>query len=48
MEKNYDKLPMHAMGKDYPPNWWKALGSLLMAHGTVMKSVYSTNYSLLG
>ncbi|VAH26372.1 unnamed protein product [Triticum turgidum subsp. durum] len=39
LEKNYDKLPMHAMGKDYPPNWWKALGSLLMAHGYLKETV---------
>ena len=30
---------MHARGKDYPPNWWKALGGLLIAHGTTMKSI---------
>jgi len=25
---------MHGRGKDYSPNWWKALGGLLIAHGT--------------
>jgi len=26
---------MHGRGKDYSPNWWKALGGLLIAHGTI-------------
>jgi hypothetical protein len=25
---------MHGRGKDYSSNWWKALGGLLIAHGT--------------
>jgi hypothetical protein len=36
---------MHARGKDYPANWWKALGGLLIAHGTIMKSIYSTSFT---
>lgn len=46
VEKNYDKLPMHARGKDYPPNWWKALGGLLMAHG-YLKETANDGYRLV-
>ncbi|XP_051213624.1 uncharacterized protein [Lolium perenne] len=46
VEKNYDKLPMHARGKDYPPNWWKALGGLLMAHG-YLKETTSDGFRLV-
>ncbi|CAM0907620.1 unnamed protein product [Alopecurus aequalis] len=38
VDKNYDKLPLHAMGKDYPANWWKALGGLLIAHGYLQET----------
>uniref|UniRef100_A0ACD5Y541 Uncharacterized protein n=2 Tax=Avena sativa TaxID=4498 RepID=A0ACD5Y541_AVESA len=46
VEKNYDKLPMHARGKDYPPNWWKALGGLLIAHG-YLKEAANDGYRLV-
>ncbi|KAM0834445.1 hypothetical protein ACQ4PT_063596 [Festuca glaucescens] len=46
VEKNYDKLPMHARGKDYPPNWWKALGGLLMALG-YLKETTSDGFRLV-
>ncbi|OEL23807.1 Werner syndrome ATP-dependent helicase-like protein [Dichanthelium oligosanthes] len=36
VDSNYDKLQMHGRGKDYSPNWWKALGSLLIAQGTIV------------
>ncbi|KAK1265466.1 ATP-dependent DNA helicase Q-like 4B [Acorus gramineus] len=34
VDNNFDKLPSHGIGKDYPPNWWKALAEQLIAHGT--------------
>lgn len=36
IENNFDKLPMHGLGKDNSSNWWKALGGLLLAHGTMV------------
>ncbi|GJN33444.1 hypothetical protein PR202_gb22044 [Eleusine coracana subsp. coracana] len=40
VDNNYDKLQMHGRGKDYSPNWWKALGGLLIAHALNPDFVY--------
>lgn len=42
VDNNYDKLQMHGRGKDYPPNWWKALGGLLIAHDYLKETVHDT------
>ncbi|CAN6219965.1 unnamed protein product [Urochloa humidicola] len=42
VDNNYDKLQMHGRGKDYSPNWWKALGGLLMAHDYLKETVRDT------
>ncbi|EEC82697.1 hypothetical protein OsI_27361 [Oryza sativa Indica Group] len=47
VENNFDKLPLHGRGKDYPPNWWKALGGLLLAHGTIISEYRFVNAVLL-
>lgn len=33
VDNNFDKLPLHGLGKGYSSNWWKALAGLLIAHG---------------
>ncbi|XLT08994.1 hypothetical protein HN51_054787, partial [Arachis hypogaea] len=33
LDAQFDKLPLHGLGKTYAPNWWKALGHQLIAHG---------------
>uniref|UniRef100_A0A0D9X300 ATP-dependent DNA helicase n=1 Tax=Leersia perrieri TaxID=77586 RepID=A0A0D9X300_9ORYZ len=40
VENNFDKLPLHGRGKDYPPNWWKALGGVLLAHDYLKETVH--------
>ncbi|TKW36547.1 hypothetical protein SEVIR_2G447500v4 [Setaria viridis] len=42
VDNNYDKLQMHGRGKDYSPNWWKALGGLLIAHDYLKETVRDT------
>ncbi|KAJ4981678.1 hypothetical protein NE237_032515 [Protea cynaroides] len=32
-EFQFDKLPLHGLGKDHPSNWWKALADQLIANG---------------
>ncbi|KAJ4817025.1 ATP-dependent DNA helicase recQ [Rhynchospora pubera] len=39
IENNFDKLPMHGLGKDNSSNWWKALGGLLLAHGFLNETI---------
>ncbi|MQL82479.1 hypothetical protein Taro_014956 [Colocasia esculenta] len=40
IENGFDKLPQHGLGKDYSPNWWKELGGVLLAHGTITVKKY--------
>ncbi|KAJ3682940.1 hypothetical protein LUZ60_013167 [Juncus effusus] len=47
MEYKFDKLPMHGLGKEFSPNWWKALGGLLLAHGYLNETVRDT-YRFIG
>ncbi|KAG8099080.1 hypothetical protein GUJ93_ZPchr0013g37483 [Zizania palustris] len=42
VDNNFDKLPLHGRGKDYPPNWWKALGSVLLANDYLKETVRDT------
>ncbi|XP_072998258.1 uncharacterized protein [Typha latifolia] len=39
LSNNYDKLPFHGLGKDYPSNWWKSLGGLLISQGFLKEEV---------
>ena len=34
LDAQFDKLPLHGLGKAHPSNWWKALGHQLISHGT--------------
>ncbi|KAF3331881.1 mediator of RNA polymerase II transcription subunit 34-like isoform X1 [Carex littledalei] len=38
-KNNFDKLPMHGLGKDNSSNWWKALGGLLLANGFLSETI---------
>ncbi|RZB81059.1 ATP-dependent DNA helicase RecQ [Glycine soja] len=31
LDVQFDKLPLHGLGKNYPANWWKALGYQLIS-----------------
>lgn len=37
LDAQYDKLPLHGLGKDYSANWWKALAYQLISSGIVGK-----------
>ncbi|KAM0953851.1 putative DNA helicase [Dioscorea sansibarensis] len=39
LDKNFDKLPMHGMGRDYSSTWWKALAALLFSSGYLKELV---------
>ncbi|CAI8615658.1 unnamed protein product [Vicia faba] len=39
MEAQYDKLPLHGLGKAYQANWWKALGHQLISLGYLKEFV---------
>ncbi|XP_020968059.1 uncharacterized protein LOC107617274 isoform X2 [Arachis ipaensis] len=39
LDAQFDKLPLHGLGKTYAPNWWKALGHQLIAHGYLKETV---------
>ncbi|CAL8160271.1 unnamed protein product [Prunus armeniaca] len=39
IDPQYDKLPLHGLGKDYSSNWWKALGYQLISSGYLMETV---------
>ncbi|MED6216776.1 hypothetical protein PIB30_011103 [Stylosanthes scabra] len=39
LDAQFDKLPLHGLGKTYTPNWWKALGHQLIAHGYLKETV---------
>lgn len=48
VDNNFDKLPLHGLGKGYSSNWWKALAGLLMAHGNNKENLYLyANISIL-
>ncbi|KAJ8751579.1 hypothetical protein K2173_016825 [Erythroxylum novogranatense] len=33
LDAQFDKLPLHGLGKDYSSNWWKAMANQLISHG---------------
>ncbi|KAK4274954.1 hypothetical protein QN277_018107 [Acacia crassicarpa] len=39
LDAQFDKLPLHGLGKDHPSNWWKALGHQLISHGYLKETV---------
>ncbi|KAB2634498.1 Werner syndrome ATP-dependent helicase-like [Pyrus ussuriensis x Pyrus communis] len=39
IDAQYDKLPLHGLGKDYSSNWWKALGYQLISSCYLMETV---------
>ncbi|KAK7305580.1 hypothetical protein VNO77_43486 [Canavalia gladiata] len=39
LDAQFDKLPLHGLGKTYPANWWKALGHQLISHGYLKETV---------
>ncbi|KAF3454768.1 hypothetical protein FNV43_RR05216 [Rhamnella rubrinervis] len=39
LDAHFDKLPLHGLGKDHSPNWWKALAYLLISSGYLMETV---------
>ncbi|XP_057250204.1 uncharacterized protein LOC104891323 isoform X2 [Beta vulgaris subsp. vulgaris] len=39
VDAQFDGLPLHGLGKSYSSNWWKSLGSLLIAHGYLKETV---------
>ncbi|KAF7816268.1 Werner syndrome ATP-dependent helicase isogeny [Senna tora] len=45
LDAQFDKLPLHGLGKSYPSNWWKALGHQLISYGylkEIVNDVYRT------
>ncbi|KEH34543.1 putative DNA helicase [Medicago truncatula] len=42
MDAQYDKLPLHGLGKTYQANWWKALGHQLISLGYLKEVVRDT------
>lgn len=38
-EAQFDKLPLHGLGKGYSSNWWKALATQLISYGYLMQTV---------
>ncbi|KAH9620539.1 hypothetical protein KSS87_012645 [Heliosperma pusillum] len=39
VEAQFDRLPLHGLGKAYPSNWWKALASVLISQGYLKETV---------
>lgn len=39
LDARFDKLPLHGLGKDYPSNWWKELGYVLISQGYLQEIV---------
>ncbi|XP_022642316.1 uncharacterized protein LOC106776266 isoform X2 [Vigna radiata var. radiata] len=39
LEVQFDKLPLHGLGKNYPANWWKSLGHQLISQGYLKETV---------
>ncbi|TKY47296.1 Werner syndrome ATP-dependent helicase-like [Spatholobus suberectus] len=39
LDAQFDKLPLHGLGKNYPANWWKALGHQLISQGYLKETV---------
>ncbi|XP_021769787.1 uncharacterized protein LOC110734037 isoform X1 [Chenopodium quinoa] len=39
VDAQFDKLPLHGLGKAYSSNWWKSLGSQLISHGYLKETI---------
>ncbi|XP_061344896.1 uncharacterized protein LOC133290798 [Gastrolobium bilobum] len=39
LDAQFDKLPLHGLGKTYPANWWKALGHQLISQGYLKETI---------
>lgn len=39
VDVQFDKLPLHGLGKAYSSNWWKSLGSQLISHGYLKETI---------
>ncbi|KAK7387319.1 hypothetical protein VNO78_28037 [Psophocarpus tetragonolobus] len=39
LDSQFDQLPLHGHGKNYPANWWKALGHQLISQGYLKEFV---------
>ncbi|XP_075634157.1 uncharacterized protein LOC142606705 [Castanea sativa] len=39
LNAEFDKLPLHGLGKEYSSNWWKALAHQLISNGYLMETV---------
>ncbi|XP_074319274.1 uncharacterized protein LOC141656323 [Silene latifolia] len=39
VEAQFDRLPLHGLGKAYSSNWWKALASVLISQGYLKETV---------
>ncbi|PRQ34889.1 putative DNA helicase [Rosa chinensis] len=44
----YDKLPLHGLGKDYSANWWKTLAYQLISYGYLMEIYRNVSVSRKG
>ncbi|PSS09571.1 Werner syndrome ATP-dependent helicase [Actinidia chinensis var. chinensis] len=42
LNAQFDKLPLHGLGKELSANWWKALGYQLISHGYLTETVKDT------
>ncbi|KAL5759023.1 hypothetical protein ACOSP7_021634 [Xanthoceras sorbifolium] len=39
LDAQFDKLPLHGLGKDYTSNWWKELAYQLISHGYLVETI---------
>ncbi|KGN53928.2 uncharacterized protein LOC101222028 [Cucumis sativus] len=39
LDTQFDKLPLHGLGKEYSSNWWKALASQLISNGYLTENI---------
>ncbi|XP_065880373.1 uncharacterized protein [Euphorbia lathyris] len=39
LDMQFDKLPLHGLGKSYSSNWWKALADQLISHGYLEETI---------
>ncbi|XP_022154483.1 uncharacterized protein LOC111021754 isoform X2 [Momordica charantia] len=39
LDAQFDKLPLHGLGREYSANWWKALASQLISHGYLTENI---------
>ncbi|KAG6595478.1 hypothetical protein SDJN03_12031, partial [Cucurbita argyrosperma subsp. sororia] len=39
LDAQFDKLPLHGLGREYSSNWWKALASQLISQGYLTENI---------